>query len=108
MRRGRLLKAGAPVIVHQGNKFGGRTQHLRLGYSMVANYAYLLRKGTVRLSDTFTLIGRPVLGSLRGLVLGPDRAERLQRFRGMGLAVADILRGRIDPGRIERLNATAE
>lgn len=102
-RRGRMVRAEACICVHEGSASGGRTQHLRLGYSQVSNVLHLLRKGTVRRREALRLIGRPLLASLWGSLASPEADRRRARLRGMGLALADAARGRITPGRITRL-----
>lgn len=100
MRYGRIVKANGAVIVHQGSDSGGRRQHRRLGYSQVANYAYLLSKGTARKSEVVRLVVKPLLASARGSVIGNDKEGRRDRLSGMVLACGDVLRGRLTPERI--------
>lgn len=90
------------VVAHQGNNSGGRTQHLRFGYSSIANPLYLTRKGSLTFRDLPRLIGRPFLGNVRG-AWGREGESRRQRLKGQLLAVGDIMRGRSDPSRITAL-----
>lgn len=103
LRYGRLVHVPAAVCVHQGSASGGRQQHRRLGYSQISNVAHLWGKGSVGAADVVRLVGRPVVASLVGAVHGQEKPERRQRLVGMGLAFADLVRGRITPERIERL-----
>ncbi len=103
MREGRLVKAAAVVTVHQGSSSGGRKQHRRLGYSQVSNPLYLWRKGSLQPKDLVVLVGKPVLASIKGSIIGDERLERRERLKGMSLAAGDILRGRFTPERISDL-----
>lgn len=100
LRRGRLVQTMEAVIVHQGNDNGGRTQHRRVGYSQVANFLYLRQKGSLTTREATHLVGRPLLRTLVGSIVGPERVDRRERLRGMGLAAFDAARGRITPERI--------
>lgn len=98
-RRGALQVVGESVCVHLGAKSGGRTNHLRFGYSQVTNPIHLWRKGSITLRRTFWLIARPVTGNLLG-VISTDRRDRVLRLRGNLLSAADVARGRVTPERI--------
>jgi GT2 family glycosyltransferase len=96
---GRVIYSPACRGVHLGLK-SGRTSGVRLGYSQVANPIYLWRKGSVRPLRAMRFAGRALLGnSVRSL-----REHRLfdyrGRFSGNLIALADLVRGRIDPRRI--------
>ncbi|MFZ2260475.1 MAG: glycosyltransferase [Luteococcus japonicus] len=103
MTKGRLVKAHGVVTVHQGSSSGGRKQHRRLGYSQICNPVYLWRKGSLEPKDLAVLVGKPVLSSLRGSIIGDERPERRERLKGMGLALGDLVRGRFTPERITEL-----
>lgn len=100
--RGRVVRDPRCVVAHQGNSSGGRTQHIRFGYSSVANPLYLKEKGSIGWVDVMRLVGVPLAGNLRGLV-GAGSAERRERLRGQGMAVTDLVRGRLNPGRIAEM-----
>lgn len=104
-RRGGLARLEAAKVVHRGVTSGGRTQHIRMGYSTVANPAWMVRKGTLSLGSALVKAGRPMLRNLLGLLLPGEREWRLQRIRGNGLAVGDLIagRGRARPERILEL-----
>lgn len=102
-RLGAVVYDSRCVVAHQGNNSGGRTQHVRFGYSTVANAVHLRRKGSLTRRDLVKLIGRPVAGNLRGLVIRHSREAALARLRGQSLACADLLRGRVTPERITTL-----
>lgn len=105
----RLLAAGDLaevvdcVIVHRGASSGGRSHHLRFGYSQVMNPVYLLRKGTFPWWQLAHHLLRPVPRNLVCTVTGPDRPSRRERLKGNAIAARDVLRGRITPERITEL-----
>ncbi len=101
-KRGRLVRDPRCVVAHQGNASGGRTQHIRFGYSSVANPIYLLNKGSLRWADLAPLIVIPVLGNLRGL-LSKESDERRERLRGQFMALTDLPRRRMTPARITEI-----
>lgn len=98
-RHGRILRLVGARGVHLGHK-GAKTSGLRFGYSQVANFAYLVRKGSV----PFPVAARHVLRNLAANLAHAPRPEpwvdRRGRLRGNFLALADLLRGRCDPRRI--------
>ncbi|MFC0205260.1 glycosyltransferase family 2 protein [Novosphingobium soli] len=98
-RRGRQVSTGAITGVHLGAS-GGRTSGKRLGYSQVANVLYLRRKGTMRAALGHRLLfGNLAANALRSL--RPEPAiDRRGRLLGNLIALADWLRGRVDPRRI--------
>ncbi|WP_179379311.1 glycosyltransferase family 2 protein [Jannaschia marina] len=98
-RHGRCVRAEALRGVHLGTK-GGRTSGLRLGYSQIANPAYLTRQSTMRPGHAIRLAARNVAANL-GRALWPEPwVDRRGRLRGNLLALGDLMRGRVDPGRI--------
>lgn len=105
----RLLNAGlhvykdeSIVIVHRRDSSGGRTAHLRFGYSSVANWEYLRRKGSVTWADA-PGVAKMMAKNIVCSVNGPNKIDRRHRLRGNLLALSDIARGRITPERIETL-----
>lgn len=101
-RHGTLQVVLDCTCVHLGTDSGGRTNHKRLGYSLVTNPVYLWRKGSITARRTAWLVLRPLVGNLLGL-LGHDRVDRLDRLRGALLSAIDLLRGRVTPERITTL-----
>lgn len=99
-RLGRVVQDPRVVVAHQGNNSGGRTSHRRFGYSVVANAVHLYRKGSVTFFDLLVLVSRPTAGNIRGLFRRAERGARIERLRGSAMALFDISRGRVDPGRI--------
>jgi GT2 family glycosyltransferase len=85
--------------VHQGAK-GGRTSGRKLGYSQVANIAYLMRKGTMP-------VGKGLLNLTRNMLINHLKAlrpepwiDRKGRVEGNWLAIADVLKRKDKPERI--------
>jgi hypothetical protein len=100
--RGRLMFTSDLTGIHLGAR-SGKTSGKRLGYSQIANIVYLWRKGTMRpwLGEEL-LFRNLVANTVRSL--WPERdIDRRGRLAGNLLAIGDLLRGRIDPRRIETL-----
>jgi GT2 family glycosyltransferase len=103
MRHGRLANVEDCVIVHRGASSGGRTNHLRLGYSQFMNPVHLRRVGSFPVWLTAWEIFRPTAKNVVKSVAGSERTWRRERLRGNLMAVNDVLRGRITPERIASL-----
>jgi GT2 family glycosyltransferase len=100
---GRVVRAEALTGVHLGVK-GGRTSGVRFGYSQVANPIFLMRKGTLSLSFGGRIMAKNLLANL-GRSLRPEAyVDRDGRLKGNILALHDLLRGRLHPGRIHELD----
>lgn len=101
-QRGSLVQLSTALAVHRGVQSGGRTQHLRMGYSQVANPALMMNKGTLSWADAVIKTGRPLLRNLAGVVLPGDREARRKRLKGNALALGDLIRtkGKAHPERI--------
>lgn len=97
---GDLAKLSDAVIVHRGASSGGRTNHMRLGYSQIMNPVYLQRKGSFPVWLTAWEIFRPTAKNVVYAVYGPQRSWRRVRLAGNARAVFDACRGRITPERI--------
>ncbi|TDR93267.1 glycosyltransferase family 2 protein [Enterovirga rhinocerotis] len=98
-RGGRTARAEALWGVHLGNKTG-RERGARLGYSQIANAAYLARKGNVSSVELARLAFRNLAANAICSLRPEPHVDRAGRLRGNLLAVADLLRGRIRPERI--------
>ncbi len=96
---GPLVKTDALVGVHLGAK-GGRLSGLRFGYSQIVNPVYLRRKGTISLTQAADNIGRNLLANHARALAPEPWIDRWGRVRGNWLAIGDLMRGKIDPGRI--------
>ena len=98
-RYGKLVKSGAMRGVHLGTKLG-RTPGTKLGYSQIANPVYLLRKGSMTLRHVLEMTSRNMLSNLLHSFQPQPYADFRGRLKGNLVALADLLRGRISPGRI--------
>ncbi|WBH17092.1 glycosyltransferase family 2 protein [Sphingomonas radiodurans] len=101
-RRGRLVSTGRVTGVHLGTK-GGRTSGRKLGYSQVANVVYLARKGTMQPGLGRQLLTQNLVSNLVRSVKPEPHIDRRGRLWGNTLAIADLVRGTIDPRRVETL-----
>lgn len=100
--RGTLLRTSRLTGIHMGAR-SGKTSGKRLGYSQIANIVYLWRKGTMRPWHGQKLLFQNIVSNLiRSLWPEPD-IDRHGRLAGNLLAITDLLKGRIDPQRIESL-----
>jgi len=101
-RGGRLVKSADAIGVHMGVK-GGRMAGERFGYSQIVNPLYMLRKGTMTLSQVADHLFRNLSANL-GRSLRPEPfIDRRGRLRGNLLGIADSLRGRMEPERAATL-----
>lgn len=103
MGRGALAGISDAVIVHRGAGSGGRTNHVRLGYSQFMNPVYLHRSGSFPLWLSAWEIFRPTAKNIAYSVGGSQSTWRRERVRGNALALGDVVRGRITPERITEL-----
>lgn len=103
LRHGELAKVDDCVVVHRGADSGGRTNHVRLGYSQFMNPVYLHRQRSFPLWLAAWEIFRPTAKNLVNSIVGGERGWRRERLRGNLLAVGDVLAGRITPERITEL-----
>lgn len=100
-RRGRLVCSGRITGVHMGTK-NGRSPGRRLGYSQIANIIYLKRKGTLppRLGERLLL--QNIIANIVRAPFPEPHIDRVGRLKGNLQAFGDLLRGRLDPRRIEQ------
>lgn len=98
-RRGLLISTTSVAGVHMGVS-GGRTSGVRLGYSQVANVVYLARKGTVPAEHWRGLVLGNLAANLVRSIRPEPNVDRRGRLKGNVLAMIDLVRGRIHPGRI--------
>ena len=99
---GRIVKDSALRGVHLGTKTG-RSRGVPLGYSQIANPVYLMRKGTMAPRRALRLMTRNILANLAKSLRPEPWVDRGGRLKGNGLALVDLVRGRLAPGRIEDL-----
>jgi GT2 family glycosyltransferase len=98
-RRGRVVCVPRLRGVHLGIK-SGRVSGMRFGYSQVVNPIYLIRKGTVPPSFALPLMLRNLAANLVKSLKPEAYIDRRGRLRGNALAIAHVLRGRVEPERI--------
>ena len=105
-RGGRLVKCLEARGVHMGVK-GGRISGDRLGYSQIVNPLYMLRKGTMTLSQVFGQITRNVLSNVTRFAAPEPFIDRRGRLRGNLRGAADVLLGRLEPERALQIRRKA-
>jgi GT2 family glycosyltransferase len=98
-RYGRIVKATGLRGVHLGIK-AGRTSGVRFGYSQMVNPIYLARKGSMSRRHAAKLMSRNIAANLARSLFPEPWVDRKGRLRGNILALLDVLRGIIAPGRI--------
>jgi GT2 family glycosyltransferase len=101
-RRGQLVKSNAMVGVHRGVK-GARQSGLRFGYSQIVNPAYMFCKGTMPAGFALKRMVKNFCANHVRLLNPEPWVDRKGRAFGNWMAIADLLRGRIDPGKISQL-----
>ncbi len=100
--RGRVVCLAGLRGVHLGIK-AGRVSGERFGYSQVANPIYLIRKGSVPAGFALRLMARNLAANLARSLRPEPWVDRRGRLRGNLLALAHVLRGRIEPEHVLRL-----
>lgn len=100
-RHGRIVQADALRGVHLGTKTH-RSPGKKLGYSQVANLVYLMRKGILPARDGLTQILRNFAANSARSIRPVPYADHRGRLHGNLVALADLLRGQVDPQRINR------
>lgn len=101
-RRGRLVSTDMLTGVHMGVR-GGRTSGKRLGYSQVANVLYLRKKGTMQRNLFKRLLFQNILSNILRSFNPEPHIDRRGRLIGNLLAISDLVRGKLDPARIESM-----
>jgi hypothetical protein len=100
---GRIVLSGMLRGVHLGIKFG-RTSGVRFGYSQLANPIYLVRKGSMPRQYANKIMWRNIAANLARSLYPEPWIDRRGRLKGNLLALVDVMRGRISPGRILQLD----
>ena len=96
------IKAEALRGVHLGTKTG-RSPGIRLGYSQIANPAYLIGKGTMAPRRAVRQMVRNVAANLVKSLRPEPWIDRRGRLKGNILGLWDLLRRRARPDRILEL-----
>jgi len=104
---GRIAKSAELVGVHMGIK-SGRIAGDRLGYSQVVNPLYMLRKGTMTLPQVAGQLFRNMASNIGKAAWPEPFIDRRGRLRGNVLAIADVIRGRIQPERAASITLGSE
>lgn len=99
---GRIANCAALRGVHLATK-RGRNSGLRFGYSQIANPVYMLRKGSMTRGYALRQMARNLAKNLLRAAWPEAWVDRRGRLRGNLLALADLLRGALDPLRVSRL-----
>jgi GT2 family glycosyltransferase len=88
-------------MAHLGT-MSGRINEVRLGYSQFANSHYLVRKGIWATPVVARVCAKQLAGNLAFSLLKrqSELADRRSRLKGNLFALADLFRGRLDPGNI--------
>lgn len=102
-RHGRVVHHDGLRGVHLGTTSGGRTPGRRLGYSQIANPAYLVAKGTLARPRALRLVAGNVAANIVRAPLPEPWIDRRGRLVGNLVAGLDLVRGRLHPGRAMRL-----
>lgn len=103
-RFGRVIGLNTLRGVHLGLKIG-RVSGERFGYSQIINPTYLMRKGTVPASFALPLIARNIAANLVRSLWPEPYVDRRGRLRGNLIALAHLLKGRIEPEYIQKIAA---
>lgn len=102
--RGRVVSVSTIVGVHLGVKTG-RVSGERFGYSQIVNPLYLIRKGSVPAHFALPLMFRNVAANMIGSVRPEPYIDRRGRLRGNLHAALHVLKGRIEPEYILRIQS---
>jgi glycosyltransferase involved in cell wall biosynthesis len=97
-RGGRLVKSSLAYGVHMGVK-SGRVSGERLGYSQIINPLYMMGKGTMPLVKVVDHIFGNAASNFGRAVWPEPFIDRKGRAKGNLIAIADVLRGRLEPER---------
>ena len=100
---GPVIYVDALVGVHCAVKTGRESRGRRLGYSQVMNPVYFWRKGSMSLRRILPLVLRPIAANIAKSPQPEPWIDRKGRLQGNLLALSDLFRGRITPGRILKL-----
>jgi hypothetical protein len=100
--RGRLVSGQQLTGIHLGSR-AARSPGKRLGYSQVANLVYMWRKGTMQRSLGPRLLFQNLASNALRSLRPEPHIDRRGRLWGNLLAIGDLMVGRIDPRRVERM-----
>jgi hypothetical protein len=93
------------LAIHLGVSSGGRTSHLRYGYSQIANPRYLRKKKVLTLRQQLRLILRAIIANASRATIKPTEREwRMSRLSGNLRALRDLASGEIHPRKVLQLD----
>ena len=99
-KKGAIKYSSLPVAVHLMYSSGGRTNHIRFGFSQVMNPFYLSQKNGKSFPFTEVLMRhwfKGVAANAFGIITGPERKKRRDRLKGNMIAFRLLLAGRVEP-----------
>lgn len=99
---GRVVDSPQLKGVHLGAK-SGRVSGIRFGYSQVANPIYLARKGSMSWRYALKQMGRNLIANSARVFWAEPWVDRRGRLKGNALALSDLVRARMNPGRVLEL-----
>ncbi|MCJ2188388.1 glycosyltransferase family 2 protein [Novosphingobium beihaiensis] len=101
-QRGRMVSGPRLTGIHLGTR-SARTPGKRLGYSQVANLVHMWRKGTMQPRLGQRLMLQNLTSNAARSLFPEPHIDRRGRLTGNLMAIGDLMRGRIDPRRVETL-----
>ncbi len=96
---GRVVKSSALRGVHLGTKLG-RTSGLKFGYSQIANPVYMARKRSMPKMMALSQMARNITMNFLRFWYPEPWVDRRGRLKGNAMALLDLCRGQLSPGRI--------
>ena len=101
-RSGRLVRTNLVWGIHLGTK-RGKGSEVQLGYSQVANPAYIVRKGNMSFAYAFQLAAKNVLANSIKSIRPESYVDRRGRLRGNFIGMFHLMTGRLTPEYILKL-----
>lgn len=100
--KGDLVETNAFVGVHRGTK-RSRSPGKKLGYSQVANPLYLVQKGSMSRGRAYKLMIKNMIANHVKIATPEPWVDRAGRASGNWRALFDLIRGKMDPQKINSL-----
>lgn len=100
--KGDLVETNAFVGVHRGTK-RSRSPGKKLGYSQVANPLYLVKKGSMSRGRAYKLMIKNLIANHVKIMTPEPWVDRAGRANGNWHALFDVMRGKMDPEKINSL-----
>jgi hypothetical protein len=98
-RVGRIVKTNLLWGVHLGTK-SGRGSEVRLGYSQIANPAYICAKGNISFPFALQRISKNVIANTVKSIYPEENVDRRGRLRGNIIGLFHLITGRLTPEHI--------